>query len=109
MLAYAEGKDIEFCKYGDSSWDTISIEKGEVAVFDWYRCDYRIKQESTYHPFKSQEERVKVKIRNTGEDYVTIIREMTKEQYEFLLNIAQDLNSEGEMYSPALDIDILEN
>ena len=61
------------------------------------------------HPITSTEERVKVKIRNTGEDDATIIREMTKEQYEFLLDIAQDLDSEREMYSPSLYVDILEN
>ena len=52
---------------------------------------------------------LKVRIRNCGEDYVAVVREMTKEEYEFLSDIAQDLNCEGEEYSPILYVDILEN
>lgn len=52
---------------------------------------------------------LKVRIRNSGEDDATIVREMTKEEYEFLSDIAQDLNCEGEEYSPTLYVDILEN
>ena len=56
-----------------------------------------------------EEHKVKVRIRNSGEDDATIVREMTKEEYEFLSDIAQDLNCEGEEYSPILYVDILEN
>ena len=52
---------------------------------------------------------LKVRIRNFGEDDATIVREMTKEEYEFLSDIAQDLNCDGEEYSPILYVDILEN
>ena len=52
---------------------------------------------------------LKVRIRNSGEDDATIVREMTKEEYEFLSDIAQDLNCEGEEYSPILYVDVLEN
>lgn len=52
---------------------------------------------------------LKVRIRNSGEDDATIVREMTKEEYEFLSDIAQDLNCDGEEYSPILYVDILEN
>ena len=38
---------------------------------------------------------LKVRIRNSGEDDATIVREMTKEEYEFLSDIAQDLNCDG--------------
>lgn len=55
MLAYAEGKDIEYLKYGNYSWNTISAEKGEVAAFDWHNYDYRIKQSLTCRPFNTLE------------------------------------------------------
>ena len=42
---------------------------------------------------------LKVRIRNSGEDDATIVREMTKEEYEFLSDIAQDLNCEGKEFS----------
>ena len=59
------------------------------------------------HPLPSTDERVKVKIRNCGEDYTTVVREMTKEEYDFLSDIAQDLNCEGGGYAPILYVDIL--
>ena len=60
------------------------------------------------HPLPpSEEERVKVRIRISGEADATIVREMTKKEYEFLSDIAQDLMCEGEEYSPVLYVDIL--
>ena len=59
------------------------------------------------HPLPSTEERVKVRIRNCGEADATIVREMTKAEYVFLSDIAQDLNCEGKDYSPMLYVDIL--
>ena len=59
------------------------------------------------HPLPSTEERVKVRIRISGEADATIVREMTKTEYEFLSDIAQDLICEGEDYSPVLYVDIL--
>ena len=50
---------------------------------------------------------LKVRIRNSGEDDATIVREMTKEEYEFLSDIAQDLMCEGKDYSPMLFVDVL--
>ena len=52
---------------------------------------------------------MKVRIRDCGADDATMVREMTKEEYEFLSDIAQDLNCEGEEFSPILFVDILEN
>lgn len=60
------------------------------------------------HPLHSTEERIKVRIRISGEADATIVKEMTKEQYEFLSDIAQDLICEGEDYSPVLYVDILD-
>ena len=60
------------------------------------------------HPLPSTEEdKVKVRIRISGEADATIVREMTKKEYEFLSDIAQDLICEGEDYSPVLYVDIL--
>ena len=62
------------------------------------------------HPLSSTEEqKVKVEIRNCGEYYSTVVREMTKEEYDFLSDIAQNLNCEGGGYAPTLIVDILEN
>ena len=57
----------------------------------------------------ARKEFLKVRIGNCGEDDATMVREMTKEEYEFLSDIAQDLNCEGEEFSPILFVDILEN
>ena len=70
-----------------------------------YLCDRNINSNISM----ARKDFLKVRIRNSGEDDATIVREMTKEEYEFLLDIAQDLNCEGEEYSPILYVDILEN
>lgn len=51
MMAYAEGKEIEF--YNDCSelW-----EKHSNPFFNWGTSEYRIKKEPTYRPFKDKEE-----------------------------------------------------
>lgn len=49
-----------------------------------------------------------VKIINTGEDFVSIFKEMTEEQYYFfLLSVAEDLNTECVCYAPSLKIEPL--
>ena len=61
------------------------------------------------HPLPSTEEdKVKVRICISGEADATIVREMSKKEYEFLSDIAQDLICEGEDYSPVLYVDILD-
>ena len=59
------------------------------------------------HPISSTEERVKVKICISGESDASIVREITKEEYDFLTDIAQDLICEGDDYSPVLYVDVL--
>ena len=60
------------------------------------------------HPLPpTEEDKVKVRIRIYREADATIVREMTKAEYEFLSDIAQDLICEGEEYSPVLYIDVL--
>lgn len=51
MLAYADGKEIEFCNNHGGVW-----EKVVIPGFDWEMVDYRIQQEPTYRPFKDKEE-----------------------------------------------------
>lgn len=59
MLAYADGKDIEYRYYLQSVW-----QSSPIIVFDWNHYDYRvkkepsnnIKQEPTYRSFKDKEE-----------------------------------------------------
>ena len=87
--------------YVSTNWDSnisnVLIECFEKGA-DW----------ADAHPLPSTEEdKVKVRIRISGEADATIVREMTKEQYEFLSDIAQDLICEGEDYSPVLYVDIL--
>ena len=52
MLAYANGKEIEYRKHGSDTWSKIP----GTPAFEWYRSDYRVKQESAYRPFKNGEE-----------------------------------------------------
>ena len=87
--------------YVGTNWETnipnVLIECFEKGA-DW----------ADAHPLPSTEEdKVKVRIRNSGEDDATIVREMTKKEYEFLSDIAQDLNCEGKDYSPMLFVDVL--
>ena len=86
--------------YVSTNWDSnipnVLIECFEKGA-DW----------ADEHPLPSTDERVKVRIRISGEADATIVREMSKKEYEFLSDIAQDLMCEGEEYSPVLYVDIL--
>ena len=86
--------------YVSTNWDSnipnVLIECFEKGA-DW----------ADAHPLPSTEERVKVRIRISGEADATIVREMSKTEYEFLSDIAQELICEGEDYSPVLYVDIL--
>ena len=87
--------------YVSTNWDSnipnVLIECFEKGA-DW----------ADTHPLPSTEEdKVKVRIRNCGEADATIVREMTKAEYEFLSDIAQDLMCEGKDYSPMLFVDVL--
>ena len=87
--------------YVGTNWETniqnVLIECFEKGA-DW----------ADEHPLPSTEEdKVKVRIRNCGEADATIVREMTKAEYEFLSDIAQDLMCEGKDYSPMLFVDVL--
>ena len=50
MEAYANGKKIQYLDNNNKWIDAHN------PVFDWYNCDYRIKPEPKYRPFKNQEE-----------------------------------------------------
>ncbi len=52
MLAYADGKDIEYDV--DGSW--FSLSRGENFYFDFRRHKYRVKPEPEYRPFKNSAE-----------------------------------------------------
>ena len=51
---------------------------------------------------------MKVKIENIGEDSVSIVKEMTEEQYYFLLEISEELAIEAVGYTPILNIKQIE-
>lgn len=53
MLAYADGKDIEYKRRDDNLWCDVINNNPE---FNWNHNNYRIKQEPTYRPFKNKEE-----------------------------------------------------
>lgn len=56
MMAYAEGKDIEY-RCGTVPWSTFrGDDKDSPLCFDFHKCEYRIKKEPTYRPFKNKEE-----------------------------------------------------
>lgn len=48
---------------------------------------------------------MKVRIANFGEDSVSIVKEMTEEQYYFLLGISEELDNERIPYSPSLSVE----
>ena len=86
--------------YVSTNWDSnipnVLIECFEKGA-DW----------ADEHPLPSTEERIKVRIRISGESDASIVREMTKKEYDFLSDIAQDLICEGDDYSPILYVDVL--
>ncbi len=51
MLAYAEGREIEFRNKRAESWESTLRP-----IFNWECNDYRIKPQPTYRPFKDAEE-----------------------------------------------------
>lgn len=51
MLAYADGKVIEFRSKCGGNWEECAIPG-----FDWAYGEYRLKKEPTYRPFKGKEE-----------------------------------------------------
>ena len=51
MLAYADGKEVEWAYKGENSWG-----KAIPISFNWNIYDYRIKSQSKYRPFKDAEE-----------------------------------------------------
>ena len=51
MLAYADGKEIEYKNGALKDWSITS-----VPTFNWGSNDYRIKPQSKYRPFKDVEE-----------------------------------------------------
>ena len=52
--------------------------------------------------------KIKVKISNSGEAWVSINREVTEEQYKLLLSIAEELDAEAMPYAPSLEIEKIE-
>lgn len=55
MMAYADGKDIEFRQAGEN-WDICKGDSYDELEFNFNICEYRIKQEPTYRPFKDKDE-----------------------------------------------------
>ena len=87
--------------YVGTNWETniqnVLIECFEKGA-DW----------ADEHPLHSTEEdKIKVRIRISGESDASIVREITKKEYEFLSDIAQDLLCEGDEYSPILYVNVL--
>ena len=54
MLAYADGKEIEYKVRAGDEWRPIN--ELDTPLFDWNSTEYRIKKEPTYRPFKDKEE-----------------------------------------------------
>ena len=56
MQAYAEGKKIQVREIGAKDWSNwgLSLEPD----WNWCSCDYRIKPESKYRPYKDTEEMI---------------------------------------------------
>ena len=51
MLAYADGKEIEWAYKGEDNW-----KKADRLGFNWNDLQYRIKPQPKYRPFKDAEE-----------------------------------------------------
>lgn len=55
MQAFKDGKEIEFC---DNSLSTCTWYSTDAPSWDWYGCDYRVKQELKlkYRPYANADE-----------------------------------------------------
>ena len=51
MLAYADGKEIEFSDKGEKIWSNVGSP-----AFDWRNFCYRIKPKPAFRPFKEADE-----------------------------------------------------
>lgn len=57
MMAYAEGRDIQYKFIGDNFWKTLLGDDNNTSLsFDFNRTDYRIKTKQIYRPFKDKDE-----------------------------------------------------
>lgn len=58
MLAYADGKDIEYLSHKSNKWELLCCgdNKDSYLALDFQKYKYRIKKEPTYRPFKDKEE-----------------------------------------------------
>lgn len=57
LLAFVEGKDIEYKLKGTMSWITChQIRKDSSMSFNFEDYEYRIKKEPEFHPFENKEE-----------------------------------------------------
>ncbi len=54
IQAYAEGKQIEIKTKEGKSWSTL--EEDDIQYLDFKKCDFRIKPEPKYRPFKDAKE-----------------------------------------------------
>ena len=54
MMAYAEGKDVEYSIKGSDTW--VTCDQKLILSFNCEAYNYRIKKEPTYRPFKNAEE-----------------------------------------------------
>lgn len=58
MLAYADGKDIEYLSHKSNKWELLCCgdNKDSNLALNFQKYNYRIKKEPTYRPFKDKEE-----------------------------------------------------
>ena len=54
IQAYAEGKQIEIKTKEGKSWSTL--EEDDIQYLDFKKCDFRIKPEPKYRPFRTVQE-----------------------------------------------------
>ncbi len=87
MLAYAEGKEIE-CK---TSYEP-DYRDVEMPLFDWGRCDYRVKSEPKYRPFYNAEECWQEMLKHQPFGWLTHKSTMGREMIAFLDGEADHVN-----------------
>ena len=101
MLAYADGKEIEYKPTGIKGIQYWNTTNGNPA-FNWRENSYRIKPESKYRPFKDAEECWKEMqkhqpfgwIKDKEDGHYTLI---TCVDYEVCLNAHNDWDMSGTM------------
>lgn len=106
MKAYTEGKKIQVREIGAEHWSNwiLSLEPD----WNWFSCEYRIKPENKYRPYKDTDEMIedfkrRAEIATNKMSLPWIWIKSKKDGYRFLLSVFGAVAVDGITFSDLLD------